>query len=259
MKLNVSELSFAYESGKEVLHQINFSVESGEFLAVLGPNGAGKSTLFRCLLGSQSGFSGKVRLDGTDIADLSGRERARRIAYIPQTHRPTFGYTALETALMGTTRQVGTFSQPKKAQLDTAMAALSRLGIADLAQRNIAQLSGGEFQLVLIARALSQQADILLLDEPTASLDYGNQWRVLAQMKELCKQGYTVITSTHNPQHALSFADRVLALDSGNVAAFGDTSEVMTPALIRQLYGIEVTFPKIEGQTLIVPERGAWD
>lgn len=258
MKLDVKDLSFAYENGKETLHYVNFSAESGQFLAVLGPNGAGKSTLFRCLMGTQAGFSGEVTLDGTSITTFSGRERAKRIAYIPQLHRPTFGYTVLETVLMGTTRQLGAFSQPKQAQVDTAMAALETVGIAPLAQRSAAHLSGGEFQLTLIARALSQQADVLLMDEPTASLDYGNQFRILSQVKELCKQGYAVIISTHDPQHALSFADNVLALDKGTVAAFGETGQVMTAELLQKLYGVEVTFTEADGRTLVVPQKGAW-
>ena len=258
MKLNVNELSFAYESDNEILHKINFAVESGQFLAVLGPNGAGKSTLFRCLMGAQAGFSGEVTLDGASITSLSGRERAKRIAYIPQIHRPTFGYTVLETVLMGTTRQLGTFSQPKQAQIDAAMAALEKVGIAPLAERSVAHLSGGEFQLTLIARTLSQQADILLMDEPTASLDYGNQFRILSRVKELCKQGYAVIISTHDPQHALTFADQVLALDKGTVAAFGETEQVMTAELLHRLYGVEVTFTETDGQTIVVPQKGAW-
>ena len=258
MKLNVKDLSFAYESGKEILHYVNFYAESGQFLAVLGPNGAGKSTLFRCLMGAQTGFSGEVTLDGTSVADLSGRERAGRIAYIPQIHRPTFGYTVLETVLMGTTRQLGAFSQPKQAQIDTAMAALEKVGIAPLAERSVARLSGGEFQLTLIARALSQQAELLLMDEPTASLDYGNQFRILSQVKELCKQGYAVIISTHDPQHALTFADKVLALSKGTVAAFGETEQVMTTELLHRLYGVEVTFTEADGQTIVVPQKGAW-
>ena len=258
MKLNINELSFAYESDNEILHKISFAVESAQFLAVLGPNGAGKSTLFRCLMGAQAGFSGEVTLDGASITSLSGRERAKRIAYIPQIHRPTFGYTVLETVLMGTTRQLGAFSLPKQAQIDTAMAALEKVGIAPLAQRNVSHLSGGEFQLTLIARALSQQADILLMDEPTASLDYGNQFRILSRVKELCNQGYAVIISTHDPQHALTFADHVLALDKGTVAAFGETEQVMTAELLHRLYGVEVTFTEADGQTLVVPRKGAW-
>ena len=258
MKLNVNELSFAYENGKEILHKINFAVESGQFLAVLGPNGAGKSTLFRCLMGAQAGFSGEVALNGRSITSLSGRERAKHIAYIPQIHRPTFGYTVLETVLMGTTRQLGAFSQPKQAQIDTATAALEKVGMAPLAQRSVSHLSGGEFQLTLIARALSQQADILLMDEPTASLDYGNQFRILSRVKELCKQGYAVIISTHDPQHALTFADQVLALDKGTVAAFGETGQVMTAELLHRLYGVEVTFTEADGQTIVVPQKGAW-
>lgn len=255
MIFSVNGVSFAYRTGKEVLHEVSFDLSDGEFLSVLGPNGAGKSTLFRCLMGAQDGFSGEVSLDGTPLAALSGRERARRIAYIPQLHRPTFGYTVLETILMGTTRQLGAFSQPQQAQIDAAMAAMEQVGIVSLAEQSVTRLSGGEFQLTLIARALAQQSDILLMDEPTASLDYGNQLRILSQIKKLCKQNRAVIISTHEPLHALTFADKVLALDNGSVAAFGKTGQVMTAELLHRLYGVAVIFTEIDGQTVVIPRK----
>ena len=163
MSLLVENVSFSYGK-RSVLHNVSFGVEKGEFLSVLGPNGVGKSTLFRCLLGALAQYSGAIFVDGQEIRSLSHRERARRIAYIPQTHRPTFGYTVLDTALMGTTRQLSPFQQPKRAQIDAAHEALSRVGVAHLAERNFSHLSGGEQQLVLIARAIAQQSDILIMD-----------------------------------------------------------------------------------------------
>ena len=238
MNLSVKDLRFSYQRGREVLKGISFDLEPECFLSVLGPNGVGKSTLFRCLLGVQRDYGGSILVDGDDIRSLSARERARRIAYIPQTHRPTFGYTVLDTVLMGTTRQLSPFTEPKKAQIDLAAASLDRVGIYHLAQRNFAHLSGGEQQLVLVARAIAQQAGLIIMDEPTSSLDYGNQLRVLEQVKGLVSEGYTVLLSTHNPQHALSFADSVLAISDGTVAAMGSAHEVLTPDLIRTLYRI---------------------
>ena len=223
MTLTVSHLTFAYPKAPPVLEDVSFTVPAGDFLSVLGANGAGKSTLFRCLLGGLEGYNGAISLDGRDVRTFSRRELAARIAYIPQIHRPTFGYSVLDTALMGLTRHLS----------------LEQLGVAHLAQRNFAALSGGEQQLVLIARALCQQSELLIMDEPTASLDYGNQLRVLEQVRFLSEQGYTVLLSTHDPQHALRFSRRVLALQGGRVAAEGDTRSVLTPDLIRQLYGVE--------------------
>ena len=252
MILSVEDLSFSYGS-RPVLQNVSFTVEKGEFLSILGPNGVGKSTLFRCILGSQDGYSGRICIDGQEIRSLPYRERAHRMAYIPQIHRPTFGYTVLDTVLMGTTRHLSPLQQPRQAQMDISLAALERVGVASLAERNFAHLSGGEQQLVLIARAIAQQSDILVMDEPTSALDFGNQLRVLQQVQALSREGYTVLLSTHNPQHALTFARRVLALQSGTVAALGPAKAVLTPELIRQLYRVDTILADTPGGPVIVP------
>ncbi len=253
MSLCVQNLSFSYQESRPVLQDVSFSVEHGEFLSVLGPNGVGKSTLFRCILGFMTDYSGTVSVDGEHVSALSRRELARRIAYIPQNHRPTFGYSVFDVALMGTTRQLSPFSSPGQEQKQQARAALQRLGIEHLSDRNFAHLSGGEQQLVLIARALAQQAKILVMDEPTSALDYGNQLRVLSQVRELSHDGYTVLLSTHNPQNALSFADRILALSGGTVAAWGPSVQVLTPALMQTLYRVNVDFAETDAGRVIFP------
>lgn len=256
MKLEVKRLSFSY-SHKKVLDDLTFSVEKGVFVSVLGPNGAGKSTLFRCILKFNSGWTGAVLVDGADTKTLSQKEMARRIAFIPQIHRPTFGFTVLDTVLMGTSRQLGAFSMPKRKQIELSYEAMERIGVAHLAHRDFDRISGGEQQLVLTARAVAQQADILIMDEPTSALDYGNQFRVLEQVRALADEGRTVLLSTHNPQHAVSFADRVLALAEGRIAALGDAGEVLTPALMRRLYGIGAGFAETDFGRVIVPEAAA--
>ena len=255
MTLTVKDLTYRYaKTAAPVLQGISFTAESGDFLSVLGANGAGKSTLFRCLLGGIDGYSGSIELDGREVRSLSRRELAARIAYIPQIHRPTFGYSVLDTALMGLTREVSPFRSPSAEQEKRAMEALEQVGVAHLARRNFATLSGGEQQLVLIARALCQRSDVLLMDEPTSSLDYGNQLRVLQRVSELAGQGYTVILSTHDPQHALRFSRRVLALRDGRVAAFGDTREVLTETLLRRLYGVDAALLDTEHGPVVVPK-----
>lgn len=239
MILTVQGLSYAYGKAAPVLRDVSFTAQSGDFLSVLGANGAGKSTLFRCLLGGLEDYTGTILLDGRDVSTMTRRQLAAHIAYIPQIHRPTFGYSVLDVTLMGLTRYLSPFRSPSKELDAQALSALERMGIAHLSTRNFATLSGGEQQLVLIARALCQQSDLLIMDEPTASLDYGNQLRVLEQVRSLSEQGYTVLLSTHDPQHALRFSRRVLALQGGRVAAEGDTRSVLTPDLIRQLYGVE--------------------
>lgn len=258
MSLSVENLSFSY--GKTpVLRDVTFTAEKGELLSVLGPNGVGKTTLFRCVLGTLPPSSGRVTVDGCDLTTLPPRERARRIAYIPQIHPATFGYTVLDTVLMGAVRQLNAFQQPQAAHLRQAEEALEQVGAAHLRERNFAHLSGGEQQLVLIARALAQRAEVLVMDEPTSALDYGNQLRILQMVRRLAAQGYTVVLSTHNPQHALTFAHRLLVLHGGTAAALGRPADVLTPALMEKLYGVQVDFldtasgavlvPRVEGET----------
>ncbi|MBE5799728.1 MAG: ABC transporter ATP-binding protein [Clostridiales bacterium] len=252
MNLEIHNLSFAY-GNHPVLEDVSFGLDKGDFLSVLGPNGVGKSTLFRCILGRLNDYSGSITSDGDDLRTLPRREAARRLAYIPQIHTPTFSYTVLDTVLMGTARQLSPFAQPGRAQSEKAMQALERVGAAHLAQRDFTRLSGGEQQLVLVARAIAQQADILIMDEPTSALDYGNQLRVLQLVRELAGEGYGVLLSTHNPQHALTFATRTLALCGGRVAALGRPEDVLTPELVSQLYGVDVMFAETPAGRVLVP------
>lgn len=253
MSIQVEQLQFAYHI-KPVLKGVSFSAEAGELLAVLGPNGAGKTTLFRCILGILSGYRGSIAVDGANVRTLSARELARRVAYIPQVHGQAFSYSVLEMVLMGTAHGMSPLCAPKAAETETALAALETLGIAELAQKSFAHLSGGEQQLVLLARALAQQARTLVMDEPTASLDYGNQALVYARVRALVRDGYTVVLSTHNPQHALWYADRVLALLCGEVAAYGTPESVVDAGLLHQLYGVQVQLVRTGQETLIVPQ-----
>ena len=242
MSLSVENLSFAY-GAVPVLRDVSFTAEGGELVSVLGPNGVGKTTLFRCILGTLTPQMGHIKMDGQDLATLPPRERARRIAYIPQIHPPTFGYTVLDTVLMGAARQLNAFQQP---------------GAAQIRQGNFAHLSGGEQQLVLIARALAQKAEVLMMDEPTSALDYGNQLRILQMVRRLAAQGYTVILSTHNPQHALTFATTLLALHGGTAAAWGRPAQVLTPELMETLYGVRAEFLQTASGPVLAPCVEDW-
>lgn len=184
---------------------------------------------------------------------MSLRQRAQQVAYIPQIHPPTFGYSVLDTVLMGAARQLGAFQQPGAAQFMAAEQALAQVGVAHLRERDFSRLSGGEQQLVLIARALAQRAEVLIMDEPTSALDYGNQLRILQLVRRLAAEGYTVILSTHNPQHALSFAHRLLALHDGAVAAWGRPADVLTPMLMETLYGVRANILVTDGGPVLVP------
>ena len=239
MSIEVKNLSFSY-GDRPVLHDISFSVGKGEFLSILGPNGVGKSTLFRCVLGLLSGYTGQVLVDGVDARSFSVREAARHIAYIPQSSHPVFNYSVFDIVLMGRTSGLSTFRSPGRKDTEQCLWALEKIGISHLRDRCFHRLSGGEQQLVLIARALVQNAPILMLDEPTANLDFGNQLLVLEQARSLAREGYTVIQTTHHPEQSYMFSDRILAIQKGRVLTEGKPSEVLTEETIRSLYGVDV-------------------
>ena len=239
MSIEVKNLNFSY-GNRQVLHDISFTASSGEFLSILGPNGVGKSTLFRCVLGLLSGYTGTVSVDGTDVRSFSVREMAKHIAYIPQSSHPIFNYSVSDIVLMGRTSGLSTFRSPKKQDVELSQWAMEKVGISHLALRCFHRLSGGEQQLVLIARALVQKAPVLMLDEPTANLDFGNQLRVLEQARSLAREGYTVIQTTHHPEQSYLFSDRILTIQNGRVLKEGTPEEVLTEETIRALYGVEV-------------------
>ncbi|SHI19283.1 iron complex transport system ATP-binding protein [Sporobacter termitidis DSM 10068] len=246
MSVTVNDLSFSYKE-RRVLADVSFTARTGELLAVLGPNGVGKSTLFQCILGLLPYTEGEILLDGLDAKKLDIKETARRVAYIPQSHAPAFNFSVFDIILMGTSAQISDVNVPKKRQLELAEQSMERLGITHLKERGYLQISGGERQLVLIARALAQDARILVMDEPTSNLDYGNQLRILSQIKLLAREGYTVVLSTHSPDQAFMFADRVLALQGGRVVRHGRPFEVITDALIKDLYNVEVEIQSLYG------------
>lgn len=253
MRIEVEGLSFSYKERK-VLDDVSFSAGPGRFLAVLGPNGVGKTTLFRCILGLEKAAAGRILIGADDIRALGRAELARRIAYIPQARGTAFGFTVMDMVLMGTNPYISPFSVPRSAEAAQALEALEALGIAALAPRSFVRLSGGEQQMVLVARALAQKARILLMDEPTSSLDYGNQAMVLGRARALARGGYTVVMTTHNPQQALDCADDCLALKDGKVLAFGRAASVLTPALIESLYGIRTELVRTRNGAVIAQE-----
>ncbi len=237
--ISIEHLSFSY-GDKPILKDVSFQADQGRLVALIGPNGAGKSTLFKCILKFLKGYEGRVLLDGRDMKEMSRAEIAKKIAYIPQTTIPVFNYPVIDIVLMGMTGCLRLLETPKQSHVKKVEKVLDELGILHLRDRGFGRISGGERQLVLLARAMVQEAKILVMDEPTANLDYGNQFRVMERIRDLTKAGYTVILSTHNPEHALLFADTSFVLQNGVVRAAGPSEEVLSEALMQELYGVEV-------------------
>lgn len=245
MRLDVENLCFSY-GGKTVLGGLSFSAGPGEVIALLGPNGAGKSTLFRCMLGFLQPQEGKIAVDGEDVSTISRRALSQKLAYIPQSSSPAFDHTVLDCVLMGAAGRLGPMESPGKPEKQEAMGILEELGIADLARRGCMKISGGERQLMLLARALFQHAQMLIMDEPTANLDYGNSCLVMQRVTKLAENGRTVLFSTHDPNQAFCYASRVLALKDGTFLSDGAPEAVLTEETLSALYGVCVALGRLD-------------
>ena len=215
---------------------LDVALSTGEVLALLGPNGGGKTTLLKTLLGLLRPKAGEVRLGGEPLARISIRARARNIAYVPQVHVGTFAFTVETVVLMGRSAHGNLFSRPSARDRAVAQSALARFGIAALSARPYTEISGGERQLVLLARALAQEPQFIVLDEPTASLDFGNQGKVMREIKALAASGHGVLFTTHDPNHALRAADRAFLLRDGACIAEGKVADVLNRAQLEALY-----------------------
>lgn len=228
-------LSIGYP-GRLVGEGLSIRVNEGEVLALLGPNGGGKTTLLKTLLGLLPPRAGDVALAGKNLSAFSHRERARLIGYVPQVHTGTFAFTVETVVMMGRTAHGSLFSKPGAQDRAVTMRVLERFGIDALAPRPYTEISGGERQLVLLARALAQEPRFVVLDEPTASLDFGNQGKVMREIRALAESGLGVLFTTHDPNHALRAAHRAYLLRAGECLADGPVSEVLTGERLEALY-----------------------
>ena len=250
--LKVERADFAYR-GTTVLREVSLACRQGEVLFLLGPNGSGKTTLLKIMLGILQPKTGTVFFAGRALKTILRRDFARQVAYVPQVHREAFAYTVEEVVLMGRMPYHSFFSAYSRKDRDIAAAAMDRLDIFHLRERPYTEISGGERQLALIARALAQGAGVFIMDEPVNGLDYGNQMRLLHGIKGLAAEGLTFVITTHFPDHALMIADRVVLFKEGAVMADGPPVRTITREAIFMLYRIEVNVVPMNGSRVCMP------
>lgn len=240
MMLALNDLTCGY-GRTAILSGVDLSVSPGESLCLLGPNGCGKTTLLRTILGLLPPLAGEVVIEDVSLARLSRKRRARLLAYVPQAHALPFPFRVLDVVLTGRSAHVSMTATPSRADEEAAIAALARMGCDSLAQRTFTQLSGGEQQLVLIARALAQDARILIMDEPSSNLDFGNQARLLAIMRAIVADSdLAVVMTTHYPNHAFAIASHVALIKDGRIVDSGNPDYVLTEESLADTYGVPV-------------------
>lgn len=244
---DIRNISFAYSPSREkVLDGVSLQISEGDVLSVLGRNGAGKSTLLNCMLGLIRPQSGEILLSGRDLRSMSERRIASVVGYVPQSYVPVFGHSVFDFVQMGCASRIGLFSHPGRREREDTMAALEEMNIVRLADRPCTELSGGEKQQAVIARAIVSKPRIILFDEPTAHLDFGNQLRVLKIIRKLADKGYAVVFTTHNPDHAMLLGGRAAILDGRGRLMSGDTDAIITEETLKDVYGAELRLRYIE-------------
>lgn len=252
--LDIRGLSFSY-AGSPVLHDISLTVRPGQICGLLGPNGSGKSTLFRCCMGFLHPEKGQVHVRGVNIAHMRPAELARHVAYVPQEHRQPFPFAVRDMVLMGRSPHMDGWFHLKRRDRDMAEKAMERIGIAHLADVSCNQLSGGQRQLVLIARAMAQQTPLILLDEPTSALDFSNQLAVWQVLREVAKQGVAILVCCHDPNHILWFCDTAAVLYRGRIFSQGPVHEAVTEEILQHIYGPQCVRISTDNMDMVCPRR----
>lgn len=252
--IKTENINFSY-SNKEILKNINLEIKEGDIISLLGPNGSGKSTLIKVILGLLKPNSGEVFLDGKNLKIYKQKELAKTIAYVPQSSYLPFSYTVLDIVIMGRIAYQTIFSKYTNNDKNIAEKCLEILGILDLKDKMYNELSGGQKQLVLIARALAQEAKVFVMDEPVSGLDYGNQLRLLETIRNLSNQGYTFLKSTHYPDHAFLVSNKVVLIKNGIIFDSGSPDSTVTEENIQKLYGVCVNIDKTSyGHNICIPK-----
>ena len=244
--LKVQGLSFYYHRDKEVLKDISFQLDRHDILCLLGPNGTGKTTMLRCLLSLNKIKNGTIEIDGVDFTKATVRERAEMVAYVPQATAMAFSYESFEVVLMGRIAHLPTGGKPTAKDKAIAYEVMEKLGITHLIHKDFNQMSGGEKQMILVARALVQQSRILVMDEPTANLDYSNQVKILQVIKDLAEEGYAILMASHFPNHAFLACNKVALMRDGVIMAQGNPEDIVTTENLTRLYQTPVCVTEAE-------------
>ena len=253
MELLIDDITFAYSPERTILDHLTLRYDSPDVLCILGANGMGKSTLLQCIIGAFKIQAGSITVDGLPVAAYKPRDFAQKVAYIPQTHNPSFAYKVIDIVTMGRTSRIGYLANPGAEDVAFAHEQLAYLGVDHLSEKPYTNISGGERQLVMIAAALAQEPELMILDEPTAHLDFGNQYRFIELVQKLKEKNIGVLMTTHFPDHALALESTTAVLAGGRIIAEGPASEVITDASMRELYGIRVNVRHVEDRIICIP------
>ncbi|NLN48723.1 MAG: ABC transporter ATP-binding protein [Clostridiales bacterium] len=241
MIYDIKNISFRYyPNQKTILKDVSFTIEKGQILSILGPNGAGKSTLLNCMKNLITPFIGEILLCGKNIKKMSMKEIAGLVGYVPQNHNPSFGFKVFDFVLMGRAPVIKAYNRPGLKDMEAAWSALESLNITYLSDKPYTEISGGEMQQALIARSIVCKPKVLLFDEPTAHLDYGNQINVLRLIKKLSKDGYSIVITTHNPDHAMLLGGSAAVLDKDGHMRTGSTSAILKENLLNEVYNTDL-------------------
>jgi iron complex transport system ATP-binding protein len=255
MLLNVENISFFYESDKIIFDNANFSLDSGQILSIIGPNGAGKSTLLNCIVNLLQPKSGKITIEEKNISQMNAIDISKYIGYVPQIHIPTYGFLVKEYIAMGRAPKIGLFSKPSKEDYFFVEKAMEKMEISHLANKPYTEISGGERQKATIAKVLVQEPKLIILDEPTAYLDYGHQYKTIKLIKMLADEGYAIIMTTHQPEHAILLENYTAIIDCQGEFVFGKTSTIISESLLSDLYKINIKMSFIDSlqKTIVCP------
>jgi len=254
--LQISDLAFRYHV-KPVLSDISFSVEKGQLCGLFGPNGSGKTTLFKCCLRFLPVEQGGIRMDNMDVSNRSVEELAKTVAYVPQEHKPPFPYLSREVVLMGRTPHIKGFFGVKKSDKMIALDSMDQLGIMELSDEPYNQLSGGQRQMVLMARAIAQDTPLLFLDEPTSALDFQNQMKIWGLMEDIVEEGKTILACSHDPNHVAWFCDKVVVISDSHVLAQGEPEDVINEDTLDCIYQNTCSVRSQGGVPIVMPRTVA--